>query len=304
MATYSPIGKASFSTTAAAYSPLLSDGERIVSRNGTVASGTGILKRGTILKIDPATGAITVPAAAADCNCVLVDDTDATSATAGATVYLSGKMKADAIIWPAALGHAVVADALRDFGILIESVVFTDGTLVKSVPTEAAAQNAQAVVDHNREELEAAKRATEPPPDGAKPEVDSPWAYLTPEEREKSPELAAPPTIQELNEAVDGGGGTTPDVPPVTITPTSDSLPAFGGSGSIDVTMTGQGTSGTWTVDKDSTATWLTYSPTTPQSADGTVNYTAAANAGGARTANMYINGKTFTVNQSAASGS
>jgi len=291
MPTYSPLGQASFSTVASSYSPLLSDGERIVSRNGTVASGIGVLKRGTIVKCDPATGAITLPAAAADCNGVLADDVDATAATVPALVYLSGKMKADAIIWPAALGHAVVSDALRDFGILIESVVFTDGITVRSVPTETQAQAAQNVVEYNREGGAArGAEAPELPPGGR----DHPMAYLTPDEREKNPELADVPSGLELV-------GSVPDVPPVTISPTSGSVPAEGGSGSIAVTIDGPGQSGTFTVDKDADATWLTHTPTTPQSASGSVNYTAAANTGAARTAHFYINGKTFTLDQGAA---
>jgi hypothetical protein len=137
----------------------------------------------------------------------------------------------------------------------------------------------------------------------AKPTIDSPWAYLTPEEREKNPELAAVPTATELAAAVPpegGGGGTIPDVPPVTLSPTSASVPAAGGSGSLTVTITGPGTSGTWIATKDSTATWLTFTPTAPQSASGTANYTATANTGAARSANLYINGKTFAINQAA----
>jgi hypothetical protein len=93
-----------------------------------------------------------------------------------------------------------------------------------------------------------------------------------------------------------------PDVPPVTINPTDASPTAAGGSGSFDVTMTGPGVSGTWTVDKDAAADWLTVdSPTTPQTADGSVDYTVAANATGSpRSGAIYVNGKTFTVNQGA----
>ena len=91
---------------------------------------------------------------------------------------------------------------------------------------------------------------------------------------------------------------TLPDVPPVTITPTSDTVAATGGTGSFTVTVTGPGTSGTWTVDKDATALWLTYTPTSPQTVSGTVNYDVAENLGLLRAANMYINGKTFTVTQ------
>jgi len=295
MPTYSPLGQASFSTTTpTALLPLLSDGERIVSRSGTVASGIGVLKRGTILKIVPATGVITVPVAAADCNCVLADDVDATSATVGALVYLSGKMKADAITWPGALAHADVTEALRDFGILLESVVFTDGVTVKSVPTAAQAQGAQAVVEFNREGGAAkGAKAPEPPPEG----IDHPLAYLTPDEREQHPELAEVPSAMEIAGAIPG----VPDVPPVTISPASGTVPASGGTGTIAVTVTGEGTSGTWTVDKDASATWLTFTPTTPQTASGTVNYTAAANTDAARTAHFYINGKTFTLEQAGA---
>ena len=298
MASYAPIGQAGFSLTSFSYSPLLCDGDDITSRSGTVASGTGILKRGTICKIVPATGVITIGATAAEANCILVNDVDATAATVAAQVYLTGRFKADAVIWPGALAHADVADALRNYGIILESVVFTDGTLVKAMATEAEGQAAQQVVESNRAEEEAArnaaKTATEEPP--AKVSVDSPWAYLTAEEREKNPELAAPPTIQEIGEAV----GELPDVPPVTISPTSANVLAAGGTGSVAVTMTGPGTSRTWTVTKDASATWLTYTPTTPQSTDGSVNYTASANTGSARSANLYINGKTFALTQSA----
>ena len=93
-----------------------------------------------------------------------------------------------------------------------------------------------------------------------------------------------------------------PGVPPVTISPTSDTVDAAGGTGSFNVTITGPGTSGTWTVDKDASATWLTLtSPLTPQSTDGQVNYNVAANAGAERVAHFYVNGKTFTVTQSTA---
>jgi hypothetical protein len=91
-----------------------------------------------------------------------------------------------------------------------------------------------------------------------------------------------------------------PDVPPVTIDPTSVSRPATAGSGSFHVTITGPGVSGTWTATKDGTAAWLTFSPLTPQSADGTVSYSVTLNTGALRTANIYVNGKTFGITQSA----
>jgi hypothetical protein len=295
MASYAPIGQASFSTTPYSYTPLLSDGDDVVSRSASMASGGGIVKRGTILNWAPTTGLLTQPALATDCNCILANDIDATSAAAAAVIYVGGKFKADAIIWPGALSHAAVSDNLRSHDMQIESVVFTDGTLVKAAPKDVEGQAAQQVVDFNKTESEAAaasigKAAEE------KVTVDSPWAYLTAEEREKAPQLAEVPTTQELGEAA----GQIPDVPPVTLSPTSGSAPAAGGSGSFAVTITGPGISGTWTCTKDATASWLGFSPTAPQSADGTVNWTAGLNTGATRTANFYVNGKTFTVTQSA----
>ena len=294
-ATYSPLASASFSTTAFPnVQPLLSSGDDVVSRSGTVASGIGVLKRGTICKIVPATGVITVGATAAEANCILAEDVDATSATKAALVYLSGQFKADALTWPGALAHADVSDALRNYGILVESVVYTDGTLVKSFATAQEEAAGRAVVEQNRADLASRAAGTPTAPAETKPVVDSPWAYLTPEERANNPELAAMPTTQEL-------AGAIPDVPGVTISPTSETVLASGGSGSINVTITSPGTSGTWTVEPEASATWLTFSPTTPQSADGTVTWTAAANSTGQpRAGHCYINGKTFTCNQGA----
>ncbi len=193
MATYNPVAKASFSTTSFSYQPLLSDGDDVVSRSGTVASGGGIIKRGAILKIDPVTGAITAPTLAADCNCILVDDIDATSATVPATVYLQGKFKADAVIWPGALGHGAVSDALRDFGILIESVLYTDGTVVKSAPTEQEQANAEKTLAANVAAATSTTSTTGEPETASAP-ADSVWGYLTAEQREKDPNLANPTT--------------------------------------------------------------------------------------------------------------
>jgi len=89
-----------------------------------------------------------------------------------------------------------------------------------------------------------------------------------------------------------------PDVPPVTLNPIQADVQANSFSGSFTVTMTGEGLSGTWIATKDSTADWLTFSPDTPQSADGDVEYSVMPNLGAARTAHIYVNGKTFTINQ------
>jgi hypothetical protein len=93
---------------------------------------------------------------------------------------------------------------------------------------------------------------------------------------------------------------TMPDVPPVTLSPTSATSPGVGGASSFTVTMTGPGLSGTWTVDKD--VAWITIvSPTTPQSVSGPVNYSvdALTPPPASRVGRIYVNGKTFTVTQS-----
>jgi len=104
--------------------------------------------------------------------------------------------------------------------------------------------------------------------------------------------------------AVTVANAQPPDVPPVTLNPASGTFAAAGGSNQFTVTMTGDGLSGTWIATKDSTAEWLTFSPETPQSASGSVTYNATLNSSGtARTAHIYVNGKTFTVNQNAVGG-
>ena len=95
-----------------------------------------------------------------------------------------------------------------------------------------------------------------------------------------------------------------PDVPPVALDPTQQTFLVSGGSGTFTVTTTGEGTSGTWTVDKDGEATWLHLDAPPlhePQSTtSGTVSYTVDANpTGNLRAGHFYVNGKTFTVNQS-----
>jgi len=91
-----------------------------------------------------------------------------------------------------------------------------------------------------------------------------------------------------------------PDVPTVALNPTSDSVASTPETTSFHVSITGPGISGTWTAE---TATvWLTIiSPTTPQSVDGDVTYATAANStGSVRTGTIDVNGKVFTVTQSA----
>ena len=90
-----------------------------------------------------------------------------------------------------------------------------------------------------------------------------------------------------------------PDVPTVALNPTSDSVGATPETTRFHVTITGPGVSGTWIAE---TATaWITIvAPTTPQSVDGDVTYAVAANVGAVRTGDITVNGKVFTVTQSA----
>jgi hypothetical protein len=87
----------------------------------------------------------------------------------------------------------------------------------------------------------------------------------------------------------------------VTINPTSDAVAATAETANFAVTVTGPGGTGkTWTATKD--VAWLTIvAPTAPQTASGTVTYAVAANTGAARVGKITVNGKIFTVNQSAA---
>ena len=103
----------------------------------------------------------------------------------------------------------------------------------------------------------------------------------------------------ELPELPPEGGGL-PDVPPVTLDPTGRTHTAPGGNGSIQVTVTGEGVSGTWTVDKQSEATWLhVLVPTEPQVASGGISYSVDPNSTGqSRVGQLYVNGKTFTATQ------
>ena len=123
-------------------------------------------------------------------------------------------------------------------------------------------------------------------------------------------DMAAPfnledPSDRSLDDILEGVAPETPalpDVPPVAISPTSAALLAVASSNTFDVTITGPGESGTWTVDQDAVDTWLTVVfPQLPQSGDGPVNYSVTANNGPERTTHMYVNGKTFTVTQAGA---
>ena len=196
-------GLASFGAAGSyTYDPLLSDGHHVVSRMGSVAAGSAKLVRGTIVNFAPATGYVLPNPLVAACNAVVAENVDPTGATGrvDCLVYVSGKMKADAIIWPSAGTHAEIADNLRDYGILLESVLFRDGAIVKSAPTADQESKAKERIEDNR------KRGTKEPDGKLDLEgdiQDSSWGYLSAEDREKNPELAAPAPLgsEEAEEA-------------------------------------------------------------------------------------------------------
>jgi hypothetical protein len=156
-----PIANAEFQTSSDFNQlPLLSTGIEVVSRPGLAASGEGVLLRGTIMKIDPLTGNVTKPVVAADCNCVLSDQVDATSGAAPCEVYIHAKVKADALVFPA-LPIGSVTDALRNYGIYVESVLGVNGSMAEAgpVPFEAAraerAKQEAAKAEHARADQKA-----------------------------------------------------------------------------------------------------------------------------------------------------
>jgi Putative binding domain, N-terminal/Viral BACON domain len=83
-----------------------------------------------------------------------------------------------------------------------------------------------------------------------------------------------------------------------TISPTSQTVVAGGGTGSVTVTAT---TGCPWTAA--SGASWITVTSGANGSGNGTVGFSVAANSGAARTGTMTIAGRTFTVNQNQSPG-
>ncbi len=80
------------------------------------------------------------------------------------------------------------------------------------------------------------------------------------------------------------------------IAPTSQSVPAAGGTGSVTVTA---GSSCAWSATKD--ASWISITSGASGTGNGTVQFSVTPNTGPARSATLTIAGKTFSVNQAAA---
>jgi flagellar basal body rod protein FlgF len=85
---------------------------------------------------------------------------------------------------------------------------------------------------------------------------------------------------------------------PVTVTPTSVTVPSIGQTSALAVTT---GTSCSWTAV--SNVSWITVTSATG-SGIGQVNYTAAKNTGAARTGTLTVGGQTVTFTQAAGTGS
>ena len=152
---------------------LLADGHGVTSAKGTLASGGGFVLRGTIMKMDMATGALSVAdGGTALANVVVAENADATSATAQVLVYLTGRMKSSGIIWPAAGSHAAHAESLRDVGIYIESVMRTSGQTLRSAGLTAEAEAADIKAIADRAEKAAEKAAEKEKADAKKAEPD------------------------------------------------------------------------------------------------------------------------------------
>ena len=85
-----------------------------------------------------------------------------------------------------------------------------------------------------------------------------------------------------------GAGGCT-----YTLSPTSASIGVAAASGSFSVTA---GAGCAW--NATSNASWLTIGASSGTSASGTLNYSATANSGPARSATITVGGQAFTVSQ------
>lgn len=104
------------------------------------------------------------------------------------------------------------------------------------------------------------------------------------------------PTLAQVME-------TLPNDPPVTLNPTSATVPAAGALRNFGVTVVGAGQSGTWMATVDA-GSWISItSPTAPQpTPGGQVVFNVPANSGAQRVDNIYVNDQTFVVSQDAGS--
>lgn len=125
------------------YEELLSDGHHVTSVISPFdfAGHPPVvpqLKRGTVMHFVPSAGGnkAWLPAAAAECNAVLAADVDVSLApTPPVQLYLSGKMKANAMVYVAGVDPPAAVEALRDVGILVETVLNRQGGMTRTPGT-------------------------------------------------------------------------------------------------------------------------------------------------------------------------
>ena len=101
---------------------------------------------------------------------------------------------------------------------------------------------------------------------------------------------------------VSQAGSSSPTPPPpaacsYSISPRSDSVPALGDTGNVDVSTT---SACAWTAS--SNASWITISSGASGTGNGRVGYLVLPNVGGSRTGTLTVAGETFTVSQAALS--
>ena len=112
-------GLASFSSSSTTYDELVA-GETI-SQSGVIATGQGVLIRGTILGQDGATGKW-ARATALTPGGILAHNVDTTAGDVTGVIYVQGKFKDNVVVLPAATTLAVARKALWDCGVYLLDV--------------------------------------------------------------------------------------------------------------------------------------------------------------------------------------
>ena len=89
----------------------------------TIAKGTGVLKRGTVLALDGTTYSVLASGTTGKANCILADDIDTTDAAGTAVCYRAGHFNRKALI--VADGYTMTLadeEALRNGGIYLSDM--------------------------------------------------------------------------------------------------------------------------------------------------------------------------------------
>jgi hypothetical protein len=296
---------ASFSSTDFNYDQLIAS--ETVSRGGTMTSGQGIVKRGTIVGVASATGKYTKTDAPTG---ILAEDCDATSADASCVVYVEGKFLVSGIIWPATGSHASITEALHLRSIHILSVELESGLLQKPDTTAVGLAVMPAVredpgwedhlqTDPAQPKLSAIQKATaaevaEAQPGRRRP-VDAETARrgYTPLKPGEEPDGAGADGTSASTTGADASkptGTATVSLDP----PLDETVPKAGASDTINVTSLGDTP---WTAETNDS--WITVTPTEPQTGDGTVDYVVDENpTDESRNGTITIGDQSFEITQ------